>query len=67
EGKVAEKLGGLQKRYPDVSMGSYPYYRQGEVGTNLVLRSIDKGELDQAIEDLLEILKEFGCSITETT
>lgn len=67
EGKVAEKLGALQERYPDVSMGSYPYFRQGAVGTNLVLRSTDKDELDQAIADLLEILKDFGCSVTETT
>jgi len=67
EGKVAEKLGALQERYPEVSMGSYPYFRQGAVGTNLVLRSTDQDELDQAIADLLEILKEFGCSVTETT
>ncbi|MBO0334886.1 competence/damage-inducible protein A [Sneathiella sp. CAU 1612] len=67
EGRVAEKLGALQETYPDVSMGSYPYFRQGEVGTNLVLRSIDKTALDAAYDDLAAYLKEEGASVVETT
>jgi molybdenum cofactor synthesis domain-containing protein len=67
EGRVAEKLGALQKTYPDVSMGSYPYFRQGEVGTNLVLRSIDQGALDAAYEELARYLKGEGASVVETT
>ncbi|MDF2368262.1 competence/damage-inducible protein A [Sneathiella sp.] len=67
EGRVAEKLGALQKIYPDVSMGSYPYFRQGEVGTNLVLRSIDKAMLDAAYDALAAYLKGEGVFVVETT
>lgn len=67
EGRVAEKLGALQKDYPEVSMGSYPYFRQGEVGTNLVLRSTDKSVLDAAYDDLAAYLKGEGASVVETT
>jgi len=67
EGQVADKLGALQNAYPDVSMGSYPYFRQGEVGTNLVLRSTDKTNLDAAFDDLTAYLKEIGVTTAETT
>lgn len=49
EGDVAEPLGEVQKRFPDVSMGSYPSFEEG-VGptTTLVLRSRDEALLDEA-------------------
>ena len=67
EGKVANQLGKLQEKYPDVSMGSYPYFRQGNVGTNLVLRSIDQDDLESAFSELKEILIPFNCEIVETS
>ncbi len=66
EGKVANALGALQEKYPDVSMGSYPYFRQGNVGTNLVLRSIYQDNLESAFSELKEMLVSFNCEITET-
>ncbi|GLQ07290.1 competence/damage-inducible protein A [Sneathiella chinensis] len=67
EGKVAQDLGLLQDKYPEVSIGSYPYFRQGEVGTNLVLRSIHGDKLDAAFSDLRVILDGLGVTGTETT
>ena len=67
EGRVAEKLGNLQKRFPTVSMGSYPYFRQGEVGTNLVLRSVEPDQLDKAFGELSEYLMGEGVTVVETT
>src|SRR4029078_3543941 len=40
EGEIAEMFANLQKRYPDVPMGSYPFHRDGKPGTQLVLRSL---------------------------
>jgi molybdenum cofactor synthesis domain-containing protein len=48
EGEIAELFGELQKRYPDVPMGSYPFYRDGKPGTQLVLRSTDPARLAEA-------------------
>ena len=30
-----------------VSFGSYPYFKQGEVGTVIVLRSVDENKLEK--------------------
>jgi len=67
EGKIAKDLGALQDKYPDVSIGSYPFFRKGEVGTNLVMRSIVKTSLDSAFTDLEKLLKDSGSEIVETT
>ena len=52
EGEIADMFGELQKRYPDVPMGSYPFMREGKPGTQLVLRSIDPARLAQAENEL---------------
>lgn len=67
EGKIAAKLGEVQGRYANVSVGSYPYFRQGEVGTNLVLRSIEEDELNTAFNELADYLKDEGIAAVETT
>ncbi len=38
EGAMALDLGAIQDQFPDVSIGSYPYFRHGALGVNLVLR-----------------------------
>ena len=52
EGEIAQLFGDLQKRYPDVPMGSYPFMRDGKPGTQLVLRSIDPERLAAADAEL---------------
>jgi molybdenum cofactor synthesis domain-containing protein len=52
EGEIADLFGALQKRYPDVPMGSYPFYRDGKPGTQLVLRSTDPARLAAAENEL---------------
>jgi molybdenum cofactor synthesis domain-containing protein len=60
EGTIAEKLGELQKRYPAVGIGSYPYYRGKVFGTSLVLRGTDPAELDLATGEAVALIKGFG-------
>jgi molybdenum cofactor synthesis domain-containing protein len=62
EGDVAPGLGRLQQKFPDVSMGSYPYFSKNRLGTNLVLRSTDEALLASALEALWEMLKSEGFS-----
>ena len=52
EGEVAAMFEAHQKRYPDVPMGSYPFYRDGRPGTQLVLRSTDAARLAMAENEL---------------
>jgi molybdenum cofactor synthesis domain-containing protein len=53
EGQIAGPLAACQRAFPDVPMGSYPFFEDGQFGTNLVLRSTDEGRLQRAKEDLI--------------
>ena len=61
EGEIAELFAAHAKEHPDVSMGSYPCFRAGGgFGTDLVLRSTDKGRLMVALEGLRRKLEAKG-------
>ena len=60
EGRIAIGLGELQEAYPDVEMGSYPYFRSGIASCNLVLRSTDEGRLAQAADELRALVSDAG-------
>lgn len=49
EGDAAKPLGDIQKAFPDVVIGSYPFQAPDGFATNLVLRSRDHGKLDAAL------------------
>jgi molybdenum cofactor synthesis domain-containing protein len=60
EGVVADGFAALQKQYPAIDMGSYPFYRAGRFGTSLVLRGTDPAALDRAAAELAELVRALG-------
>ena len=62
ESAMAPGLAELQQQFPDVQMGSYPYFEKGRLGTNLVLRASDEGLLAQAFKALWSLLEAQGFS-----
>jgi molybdopterin-biosynthesis enzyme MoeA-like protein len=60
EGEIAAMFEAHQRRYPEVAMGSYPFYRDGRPGTQLVLRSSDAARLEKAKDELLAELNSRG-------
>jgi molybdopterin-biosynthesis enzyme MoeA-like protein len=60
ESEIADLFGALQKQFPEVSMGSYPFGDEGRYGTNLVLRSVAPDRLAAAHEALLAELADRG-------
>ena len=52
EGDIAVPLGDLAKAHPEVSIGSYPYQRDGVYGANIVVRSSDGTAIDKVITAL---------------
>jgi molybdenum cofactor synthesis domain-containing protein len=60
EGTLAKDLGALQDRYPDVEIGSYPYFRRGDFGVTLVLRGTGRERLDEATEELKALVRQLG-------
>jgi molybdenum cofactor synthesis domain-containing protein len=56
EGKIAAGLQTIQKIFPDLAIGSYPYYREDRFGVQLVARGRDAERVEkaaQAIESLI--------------
>jgi molybdenum cofactor synthesis domain-containing protein len=53
EGTVAVPLADCQRAFPEVAMGSYPFFEAGGYGTNLVLRCVDAVRLAEAKADLI--------------
>ncbi|MFP4314533.1 MAG: competence/damage-inducible protein A [Alphaproteobacteria bacterium] len=60
ESEMAEDVGTLQEKYPDIEIGSYPHFRGGILGLSIVLRSPDKDILKQASDELVAIIKDRG-------
>ncbi len=55
ESSIAKVFADLQKKYPQVTMGSYP----SETGTSLVFRSDEYDFIDIAFEEMLKILQKI--------
>lgn len=58
EGDIAGPLGTLAKDYPDLSIGSYPYQKDGRYGANIVIRGTDGGMVDAALAELTAVFPE---------
>jgi len=52
EGDIAAPLSDLAARYPDLSVGSYPFIRDGCHGAQIVIRGQDGARLDAAMAEL---------------
>ncbi len=65
EGKLADGLAALQGRYGDLEIGSYPYFRMGQVGTSIVMRGYARATLATAAEELKALMISFGGKPTE--
>jgi molybdenum cofactor synthesis domain-containing protein len=60
EGAVAEGLGAIQQRYPDLDLGSYPFYRSTGNGVALVAKGTDVARLEACIAEVSELVRRCG-------
>jgi len=60
EGKIAEGLGQIQDRFPQVEIGSYPYYRENGGGVALVAKGTDVAAIEAAIAEITAYISELG-------
>ena len=52
EGDIAGPLGGFAQEFPTLSVGSYPFQKDGIYGSNIVVRGSDAALLDRAMTAL---------------
>ena len=60
EGDLAEGLTAIQNDLPDIDLGSYPFYRDGVIGTSIVARGRDMAQIDQAINRVADLMRAAG-------
>jgi len=56
EGNIAIAYGELQKKHPEIEMGSYPFERNGQWCTNLVFRGINRQLIEQISSEFVNTL-----------
>ncbi len=64
ESEVADILREAEKSHEGVAIGSYPFFREGRVGANFVVRSPDQAKVDQCLADLTQALAAAGHEVT---
>lgn len=65
ESEVADLLRGGEKDHPGVVIGSYPFFREGRVGANFVIRSIDASAVGACVAAITSGLEAAGYAVTD--
>jgi molybdenum cofactor synthesis domain-containing protein len=60
ESEVADLLRDTERAHPGVAIGSYPFFRDGRVGANFVVRSPDGPQADACAAALAAALRDGG-------
>ena len=60
EGRIAEGLANIAKTFGDLSIGSYPYYREDGFGVQLVARGRDAATVEEAARAIEAMLRDAG-------
>jgi molybdenum cofactor synthesis domain-containing protein len=60
EGVIAEGLGAIQARYPQLDLGSYPFYRPSGNGVALVAKGTDVTAAEAAIAEVTSLIAGLG-------
>ncbi|RMF70601.1 MAG: competence/damage-inducible protein A [Alphaproteobacteria bacterium] len=60
ESAFADALTAIAGRFPTVRIGSYPYYRDGRAGAQIVLRGRDESRLEEAVAAVREAAGRAG-------
>jgi molybdenum cofactor synthesis domain-containing protein len=67
EGRLAEGLSAIQREHPDLALGSYPYYREGGNGVQLVARGRDPAAVEAVAAKIEAMLQALGAEAVRVT
>jgi molybdopterin-biosynthesis enzyme MoeA-like protein len=65
ESEVADLLRSAEKAHEGVAIGSYPFFREGRVGANFVVRATDAEVVDACVNALTGALEGAGYPVTD--
>jgi len=65
ESEIADLLASTERAHVGCQIGSYPFFREGMIGANFVVRATEQARLDACAEDLARGLEALGYAVTE--
>ena len=65
ESEIADLLSDTERSHDGCQIGSYPFFREGRVGANFVIRSTSESALDACRVDLVDRLEAAGRAVIE--
>ncbi len=60
EGRIAEGLAGVQAEFPELDVGSYPFYRVSGNGVALVVKGTDVAMAEAAVAKITDLIEQLG-------
>ena len=60
EGLIAQGLTDIQNRYPDIDLGSYPFYRPTGNGVTLVAKGTNAADAETCIDEVTALIVSLG-------
>jgi molybdenum cofactor synthesis domain-containing protein len=60
ESEISDLLAATEKAHDGCQIGSYPFFREGKVGSNFVIRSTEQEKLDACAASLSKALADMG-------
>ena len=63
ESQIAPALEQLQDEFPDINIGSYPFYRNKRFGVSVVCRGTDEKELQRLDQKLKTLISDLGVEL----
>ena len=57
ESEISVSLAKVQKKYKNVEIGSYPFFKQGKLGVSLVLRSDNSKLIEKSKKEIINFIK----------
>lgn len=64
ESEIADTLRDVERAHEGVSIGSYPFFREGRTGANFVVRATERAVVDTCVDDLVARLEGDGRAVT---
>jgi molybdenum cofactor synthesis domain-containing protein len=60
EGIIAAPLGAVQAKFPELDIGSYPFYRPSGNGVSIVAKGTEVADAEAAVAEVTAIIQGFG-------
>ena len=58
ESEIAKPLEGVQNKFKNIEIGSYPFFRLGKVGVAIVVRSTEPEQIEECVKQIQSFIKQ---------